>query len=327
MNLTPLTLITGLPGSGKTLFTLANLKDYAAKEGRKVYYKGIPELALDWEILDDPKRWYELPKGSIIVLDEAQDYFPPRAAGSAVPLHVSSANTLRHHGFNLVLITQHPLLIDNAIRKLVTCHFHVVRFYGFQKSSIHEFPQVRDNCDKSLKNSVVTHFIYPKDVFNLYKSADSHTIKKRIPMRLVMILVLPLVLIGAVWLFFSVLGGLGDKAAVSADPKTVLSPDTGFAVGDGRAKITANYLDSLVPRIAALPHTAPRYDALTVPTSVPLPVACVTSATKCICYTDQHTKYDTDDSTCRNLVVHPFYVDFKRQANESFNSNSRPAAI
>ena len=321
IDLTPLTLITGLPGSGKSLFTLSTVADYAKREGRKVYYHGIPELTLEWEILDEPKNWHKLEKGSIIVIDESQSTFPPRSAGSPMPEHVSAANTLRHKGFNLVLITQHPMLIDNSIRKLVTRHYHVVRFYGFQKSTVHEFNQVRDNCDKSLKGSIANHFIYPKEVFTWYKSADMHTIKKRIPARLILIIVLPLLGIAAVWFFFHSVAAIQTNAdeqkakllGIGPATETTTTQAPSASQGGSKAMTKEQWIVSQTPRIESFPASAPKYDEVTKPVYAPLPAACVDFKKKCTCYTQQATKMLVEESVCKQIVANGYFIDFENK--------------
>jgi hypothetical protein len=307
-DLTPIVLITGLPGSGKTLFTLSELRKFAEREKRQVYYHGIPKLAIDWQLLDDPKDWYKTPKGSIILIDECQSAFSPRSAGSPVPETVSKANTIRHEGRNLVLITQHPMLIDNAIRKLVTKHYHVVRFYGFAKSTIHEFNQVKDNCDKSLKNSIQTHFVYPKEVYNWYKSADMHTIKKRIPARLILIFVLPILLVFAVWFAIHRIGGL-DKEAKDSMPK---SSDGQLIHPIGREPDKRDYFQENKPRVADIPSSAPKYDEVTKPQIAPIPAACIASKTRCLCYSQQATLLNTTDGFCRQVAANGYFVDWRQ---------------
>ncbi|MDZ4212205.1 MAG: zonular occludens toxin domain-containing protein, partial [Methylotenera sp.] len=185
-------LITGLPGSGKTLFTLKTVNDLAIKDNRTVYYHGIPDLILPWVLMDKPEDWINLPNGSIIVIDECQSTFRPRAASTKPPAYISEFETHRHKGLDFFLLTQHPMLIDGNIRRLSGRHFHAVRFYGFNKSTVHEFQQVRENVDKNTAGSIANQFFFPKEVFNWYKSADTHTIKKRLPMRLFMIIALPI---------------------------------------------------------------------------------------------------------------------------------------
>ena len=59
-------LITGLPGSGKTLMTLKRVNDMAIKEGRTVYYHGIDDLILPWVLMDSSEEWLNLSPKSII---------------------------------------------------------------------------------------------------------------------------------------------------------------------------------------------------------------------------------------------------------------------
>jgi len=51
-----ITLITGLPGNGKTLYTISFVKALAEKENRPVFYSGITDLALDWTEIEPEKE-------------------------------------------------------------------------------------------------------------------------------------------------------------------------------------------------------------------------------------------------------------------------------
>ena len=84
------TLVTGLQGNGKTLFTINEVKALAEREGRAVYYHGITDLMLPWTALENPEDWPDVPAGSIVVLDEAQKAYRLRANGSSVPRHVAA---------------------------------------------------------------------------------------------------------------------------------------------------------------------------------------------------------------------------------------------
>jgi zona occludens toxin (predicted ATPase) len=209
-----LTLVTGLPGASKTLYTLDTVEKLAKKENRPVFYHGIPELTLDWQMLDKAEDWINCPDGSIIVIDECQSAFRPRANGQQVPPHVAKFETHRHQGLDIFLITQHPMLVDGNVRRLAGRHYHVVRFYGFNKSTVHEFDKVRENVDKNLKGSIENHYIYNKDVYGWYKSASMHTVKKRIPMRLFLIIALPIFF---VYLIYTGYQALQSVAATSTE--------------------------------------------------------------------------------------------------------------
>ena len=138
-----ISLITGQPGAGKTLYALNFVKTRAEKENRPVYYSGISDLKLPWLELDKGEDWHGVPEGSIVVIDECQRVFRPRVNGAAVPEHVSKLETHRHSGIDLVLITQHPMLADNNVRRLVGQHFHVVRAFGTKKATVHEWGEVK----------------------------------------------------------------------------------------------------------------------------------------------------------------------------------------
>lgn len=314
-----ITLITGLPGSGKTLFTLKTVKDLAEKENRPVFYHGIPELTLGWELMDKPEDWPDLPNGSIVVIDECQSTFRPRAASVTPPRHVAEFETHRHRGFDFFLITQHPMLLDGNVRRLTGRHYHVNRFYGFQKSTIHEFQQVRDNVDKSTKGSIQNHFVYPKEVFSWYKSADMHTIKKRLPMRLFMMVLLPLVLIGLVWFALRSISGLDDAALAGAGvtPEQVSdSPAAQYApaapsVPAVDTSTPEGYLKAYTPVIKDMPHSAPIYQPLAQPVKFPYVAACLASASRCQCYSQQGTKLDISESSCRQYASGGQFMNFE----------------
>lgn len=335
-------LVTGLPGSGKTLWTLSTVKAYVEKENkalaeqgkppRQVFYHGIPELTLpNWQLMDSPEDWITLPSHSIIVIDECQSTFRPRAASVKPPPYIAEFETHRHKGLDFFLLTQHPMLVDGNIRRLAGKHYHVVRFYGFQKSTIHEFQQVRDNVDKNLKNSISTHFIYPKEVFNWYKSADAHTIKKRIPMRMIMLVVLPIVLVGVGYLAFGSINDMLTKPkefAENQNGKPITESESPSTHGGSYPEaVKMSYLEARTPAIQDLPHTAPIYDELTKPVRVPYPAACVSSKNYgCKCFTDKGTKLNVTPSVCEQIIANGFYVDWDTGADSQNQDGGTPHA-
>ena len=186
-----ISLTTGLPGHGKTLRTIVEVEERRVSEGRRVYQHGIPELTLDWFELEDPRKWYELPEGSLIIIDEAQKVFPVRPSGSAVPKHVSEFETHRHRGLDIVLITQHPNLIDAHVRKLVERHQHVMRPFGHSYAVVFEWQVCTDpNRSGVQKQALKSRWRYPKKAFEYYKSASKHTVKKRLPGKVILLPIL-----------------------------------------------------------------------------------------------------------------------------------------
>lgn len=326
-------LHTGLQGHGKTLLTLDHVEKLRIETNRKVFYSGIRELTLDWEEFGGPgpdkekpwftdaSKWYDLPDGAIIVIDEAQRLFRPRGTGAAVPPYESAIETLRHKGHTLFLITRMPKLVSSHVRSLSGVHRHIMRKFGSNWCTVHEWAGVRDNCDKSRKDSMETQRRFPKALFSVYKSAEVHTVKFSVPWKIWALLALPLIAIAGFWWIFY--GREASRKAAPAAPvvNTSLQAQNGPAgasgsVGRDRAPQTVQSLfTSFQPRIAGLPFTAPRYDALTDPVRVPVIVGCWQSASDGFCFTQQGTRIELPRDIAAAFIKAGQFVDFEPGAS------------
>ena len=197
-----ITIRTGLPGAGKTLFSIY---DYIARPPlgaapvREVFVSGIdlvPDM-LPFTPLDEPTRWMDCPAGSLVVIDESQRFFRNRPPGAPVPDYVAALETHRHLGIDLVLITQDPMLIDKHVRRLAGEHFHAKRTFGLSSITMYRWQRcVDDPLDfHTKKEAEKVRRKYPKKIYKCYKSAEIHTVKRKIPFR--------------VWATFAVLLALG----------------------------------------------------------------------------------------------------------------------
>ncbi len=197
-----ITIRTGLPGAGKTLFSV---HDYIARPPlgvapvKEVFVSGIdlvPDM-LPFTPLDEPTRWMDCPAGSLVVIDECQRFFRNRPPGAPVPDYVAALETHRHLGIDLVLITQDPMLIDKHVRRLAGEHFHAKRTFGLSSVTMYRWQRcVDDPLDfHTKKEAEKVRRKYPKKIYKCYKSAEIHTVKRKIPFR--------------VWATFVVLLALG----------------------------------------------------------------------------------------------------------------------
>lgn len=312
-------LITGLPGQGKTLRCLWLVETRRRKENRMVFYHGIKDLKLPWSELEDPKKWMDLPDGSIVVIDECQMTFRPRATGSPVPPHVSALETHRHRGFDFYLMTQHPTFIDSNVRKLTDVHEHLMRKFGAAWSTVNEWKGVKDNCDKSRADAVRTEWKFPKEVYSWYKSAEVHTTRVRVPAKVWLLVSLPFLAGAAIWLAVSsmskVAGGSGgvtspanDKPASAAPaPVSPGRPETGN-VPD---RSVPGWLAQFVPRIPDLPHTAPRYDQVTEPVRAPVVRGCWTQGDRHGCILDGGVNVRPSRAFVEQYIRDRFFIDFE----------------
>jgi zona occludens toxin len=342
-----ITLITGLPGNAKTIHTLDLVIAQAKAENRPVYYAGIKGLLVDDPRLEgttwlpfNPEKWHEeLPSGAIAVIDEAQKVFRARTLGTVPPKHVTELEEHRHKGLDFFMVTQHPSLIDPAIRKLTQTHKHMVRVWGMEASTVHRWDGVRDNCDKpaARKDSEKTKWGFNKKLYGLYHSADQHTMKRHIPGRVKMLAVLAVLFVCAVGFMARFIynkthpealatAAQGQGAATGGQIPGQLGPQMVAAAAVPRDPMqeARDYVEQQTPRVVGLPHTAPKYDQLTEPTSVPVPAACIQigssqgkKAPRCKCYTQRGTPMDVEYNMCIEIAHNGYFLDFDPNGREA----------
>lgn len=319
----PLKLITGKPGTGKTLGTIAEVRELVKKEPRPVYYHGIPELSesLGWHQLQDPQKWYECPHGSIIIIDEVQKLWRARPAGSQVPIPVQEIETHRHRGHDLYWMTQDAGLTDQNIRKFVDKHVHYKRIFGLEASTRYVWNQrvarVENNSD--YHDALDEKFLFPKDVYKLYKSADVHTVKASVP-----------------WKRFGMIGGLiaffvgalvfasyhwkskGEEEQKKVAP--VATTENGPAMF-GNHRIQNPWASEVrLPRIKAVDQSAPIYDDLQSPKSQPKVAGCFAlrygdGQIDCECDTAQGSRVEMGIRECLSLVKRGWFDPTKPEVD------------
>lgn len=331
-----LTLVTGQPGNFKTAHTLYEVERLRQESGREVYQSGIPELKLPWHSLEDATAWPDLPDGSIVVIDEAQRVFRVRGQGAAVPPHVSALETHRHRGFDIFLITQHPHLIDTAVRKLAGAHVHMVRRFGLERSNVYRWEEVADPSSETDKRLAV-HSVWkpPVQVYGWYKSATVHTVKRNLPVkRLVQAAVAVVVVVGAIAFAAWRILNIGDSVEVFEHQKTaVVDPQERFPglLATGSAAGLGPWDPALrSPRLDGLLRTAPLYDALQEAKSQPKVAGCmrldVGGQVTCRCSTSQGSDAGVAMHTCLQLVKDGWFdetappVDWKARTIEYLNA-------
>lgn len=242
-----ITLITGTPGAGKTLYAISKLlrelvgstvkkteADGSITEVPRRIVTNINGLLLDHELIGADEGggladWHKWCKpGDVICYDEVQRSWQPRANGSKVPDYISMLETHRHMGVDFIILTQNPMLIDRNVTALVGRHLHIRRFGGMGAAIVYEW----DHCSRSLlfsKSLNKSPFKYDKSVFKLYKSAELHTKPKtRIPALAIVALLAVAGAAFAIPYAADRVGAHGEKKAVNAEPakapKTVTQP-------------------------------------------------------------------------------------------------------
>ena len=298
-----ITIITGVPGDGKTLYavdqilrplvgsTIQGEVDGAAVTIDRIVYSNINGLVLDHELIDGSdtgglRNWQEWAKpGSVIVFDEVQKVWPPRANGSKVPPDIMALETHRHMGVDFVLITQGPALIDRNLHMLCGRHLHVRRVANLPLATVYEW----DAMSRTLnyKSSVRRHkYWFNKAAYKLYKSSVLHT---RSPRRLPAVL-LGLVLAGGLlaWKGPIVYASLQGQPAVKVEAVAV-APATGAA--SLKAVAASAGSDQVEPLAGKADQVEP-----------PAVVGCVRTADRCACYTDKGVQIEAEPGHCESLT-------------------------
>jgi zona occludens toxin len=311
----PIHLTTGVPGAGKTLYTVSKVLlpmvgqtlEYQGRAvPRRLMIGGIPDLLIEHDIIDvptvDPEGykdewtsmrrepgdapldvphrgdnwWLWCMPGDLIVLDECQRLFRPFASGRKIPGFIAKLETHRHYGVDFVLITQHPQLLHTNVRNLIGRHQHVRRMFGGKSTVIYEW----DHCthpDK-VKSAAVTYWRHDKAAFGLYKSAEVHT-------KPVTATPWPLYILGLAVLAFFFLGYRfyakrlqPDQAAVAPVVAGASVPAPGASVPDEKPKRAAD----IARFVAAHPGPPAPSDLAPLPDHV---AGCFVVADRCQCVT------------------------------------------
>lgn len=330
-----LTLITGLPGNGKTLFLLPLVEKLRKESARDVYYWNIPQLQLPWKPLGDAstfgqkgvepdasqaKKWYELPDGAIIVIDECQKLFRVRPQGSVVPKLVSEMETHRHKGFDLILASQNLKQIDTAVRVLVGRHYHCVRRFGFEQSTVYQWERCADpTSTRDQKEALKIDFKFPREYYDKYRSAEIHTVKKDFPWKIVAKLVGGLLLVVAcVFLVMKSINDLRDRGVVE-EPTSVVSESLSETLpGKTQAMSQSWTVEARTPRLEHYPESAPMFDAVLRVQSAPTVSGCARydyprGVVECRCTTAQGTIIrEMSAAQCVEWIKYGRFDAFKR---------------
>lgn len=329
----PIACITGTPGAGKTLAALEELfselginvrgktpdelRDALQQnQTRPVYVCNVRGLRPGmFEEIDDPFGWEDLPDGSLILVDEAWEFFGKHLRNNDDPRVLNFAKH-RHRGFDFIFTTQATSQLMPFMRDLLGRHVHVTRKFGTQTTYRYEWPHVQDNPNsQTAKGQAIEQlWQFPKELFALYESATLHTVKRRIPKKIIVALVV------AAFSFIAIPGAfvmLWDTffPSAAATPATIEQAANGEARSEASTEsgrdsdkiITPEeYAFLRAPRVEADPASAPLYDRFEVQDYPRM--FCIISGDQsierisCRCRTQQMTPILVDDRICIHVA-------------------------
>jgi zona occludens toxin len=350
-----ITLITGVPGNGKTLRAVWYIRE-AVKAGEQVYVCNLNGLNIDGAMpFEDPWKWEELPAGSILVVDEAQKFWRAGVTETVndartgkpekiVPRNIQAMETIRHVGIRLIILTQSPSLIHLNIRQLVGLHEHLVRENGKQLATVYRASKVIDNVRSPRALLAEDHesWAFPADCYGLYKSAEVHTVKRTISSKMkrgLMLACVAAALLGYAYWNGKNLFGKKDEpqaGAAAAPAQAGAMAATGAPAKDGsvvKYDSPLAYAKAHLPRFNSMPWTAEVYDQR--PTTADPQLFCMSSMPSaeeggepsCTCLTEQGTRYEMSQPECRRVARHglPYNPYKERRQDQLMPATPAPA--
>lgn len=343
----PIELYTGQPGNGKTALMMERLVEEAKKGERPIFACGIDGLQDGLATsLDDPRRWnekdgageYIVPNGAMMFVDEAWKWFGHLhdATRQQTPKYVLDLAEHRHRGLDFVWTTQQPNQLYPFVRGLIGTHSHVVRRFGTKMIDVFRWGELNEEIKSSAKRDLAqrTTRLLPSQIFGQYKSAEVHTIKPRIPWKVMALPVIAVAVVVLAYLAYDNLkpssvaaaaAGKGTQSAL-ADAAPASSGGSAAKPHEMRWKSATEYAKDHLPRIASMPWTAPIFDDRSA-TADPL-LICMSSmegldgngdrqAASCTCITEQGTAYDISQPECRTIARRgPVYNPYRERRQE-----------
>lgn len=313
-----ITLITGKPGTGKTVFALSGFIKTNLQKGRVVYTNGIPDLKFPHIELtnEDLNRWdvrepiegrkgvFELTtvlEDALIVVDEAADVWPAVNL-KVIPEYLQYLRKHRKHAIDFLLLTQDPHFLHPHVLLNVDRHIHLVT--DWRGTYSHEWPEycVNPIMPSNQARAVSKKYTLDKSVFTEFYSATKHLPKSKRSV--------PKMVYAALIMLFAV-PAMGYMVYDTVSSK-VENP-----IGLNLAKFEDTKTEqnmkqvSEIPASAVIPVAQSAADVLPVKQSLSMlsesvdwgqVAACMSSATNCVCYGHKAQRLNIDPSTC-NVAI------------------------
>jgi len=312
-------LITGVPGSGKSLYAVSTLiqklvaEKVKQKDGselnRRLVVDGIAGLLLPHELMAEGVEqsdgawlpgegngvwnWFDWCRpGDVIVIDEVQRWWRPRGMGTKPPKMIQALETHRHMGVDFVILTQNPMLIDQNVRRLVGRHQNIRRLLGMAIALIYDW----DGCSVDVnrtRTATMSKWFYPKSAYKLYQSSQLHTKQRqKVPL----------------WLAVPVLAVIGGIFVAPAAFGTMKGAMTGKGISStASAPRAVASAPAVVVVSAALPPASAASAPLPASASVPLLdhklAGCISTPKKCGCFDSEGVAVVVEAGFCESHIL------------------------
>ena len=351
-------LVTGTPGSGKSLYSVSTLLPELSKQKvkapdgkiieRRLVVDGIKNLAIRHDLMAPGKvepdgtlvpdegdgiwNWPDWCKpGDVIFIDEVQRWWRPRGMGTKPPRDIKMLETHRHFGVDFVLVTQNPMLIDQNVRRLIGRHINVRRLFGGGRAVLYDWDACQADVSR-VQNATKKVWNYPKNAYKLYHSSELHTKQKQ---SFPLVLIVPvLAIVGAIAIgpmaYRTLNGAMTGKgvglAQVAGAPEQAASAPVPTKNGTtAHAGLSEGYnIEDFKPRVNYRPESAPAYDHLRRVVVMPQVVGGYCEGDVCKCITQQGTDSGLNTWECKAWILNPPFNAYKQETAETRNEMPLP---
>jgi zona occludens toxin (predicted ATPase) len=296
-------IITGNPGSGKSLLVVDEIAQLAKLANRPIYTNITGLVIPGVQALPDDADWNLLPDRSLVVFDECQDievadgvkpYAATGSPGMSRDPRLANLRTHRKREFDLWFVSQHPSFIHHDIRKIADEHVHMLRVMGLNRSTRYVFsgsycpspekPEERRRGDKDF-------WRFPKRSFGLYHSANGHHFKFKMPRKVAMVAVAICCTCALGVYFLAGRVGLGETSALVADAQAA---EVDQAAAAARPDLSLG-----------------EFDWTHAGTVRPI-AGCAVLTHSCRCWAADGEQLALSEGQCRNVASRPLPLSFAR---------------
>lgn len=313
-----ITLVTGKPGTGKTVFAISTFLKQNLEKNRIVYTLGIPDLKFPHIELtkDDLNKWNErepiegrpgvyelttLQEDSLVIVDEAADVWPSVHL-KVIPEFLQYLRKHRKHALDFLLITQDPHFLHPHVLLNVDRHIHLMTDWRGTKS--YEWPEFCQNpiLPSNQNRAVSKSYKLDKTVFSQFYSATKHlekpkrAIPKMVFFAIAMLFVIPAF---AAYAYQHIIAKV-DSYTVTADtPITDITKETISTVTAIQESIGQQTTSYSSPSLSMVSDSVDWSQV----------AACLSNKTNCVCYGHQAQRLNITPDTCNSAILYGWVIN------------------
>lgn len=287
--------------------------------------KKLPRSTDEQLSAHDMYEWIKKPEniGSIVIVDEAQDVWPARSAGSKIPENVQWLNTHRHQGIDIFVLTQGPKLLDQNLRTLVRKHYHIASNKMGMRTLL-EWKICADDPVKMASSAFSSIYTLDKKVYDLYESAEVHTVNKvkrskwfyTLP---VIILLIP-VFVGLSYKMLSSYGKKQEETVSKEESASELKDNSASSANIETVQSSNGNLtpEMFVPVLPEKPESKPIYNGVRQVKTFEHIAGCIEGGkTGCTCYSQQGTPLkEITKEMCKDYARNGLPFDPYKEENQ-----------